>query len=188
MSYLRSFLPWIFYAAISGASASAVQWAALTALVVAVFVIGYQIRAGSAYDALILEIGSAVFFIVMAALAFAAPRSTLVGYSSALASAALAVIAWGSLALRRPFTLGIAKQTTPSEFWDEPLFMRINVIITVVWAVSFTVAAAILVVLVHAGGATIFRGVVQVVTVVIPLVFTIRYVAIAQGRIQELLS
>ncbi len=188
MSYLRSFLPWIVYAAISGASASATKWAALAALVMAVLVISYQVRAGSAYDALILEIGSAVFFTGMAALAFAAPRSTLVGYSSALASTALAVIAWGSLALRRPFTLGIAKQTTPSEFWDEPLFMRINVIITVVWAVSFTVAAAILVVLVHAGDATIFRGVVQVVTVVIPLVFTIRYVAIAQGRIQEILN
>jgi hypothetical protein len=188
LSYLRSFLPWIVYAAISGISASAVQWAALSGLVVAGFVIGYQLRAGSAYDSLILEIGSAVFFTGMAALAFAAPRSTLVGYSSALASTALAVIAWGSLALRRPFTLGIAKQKTPSEFWDEPLFMRINVIITVVWAVSFTVAAAILVALVHAGSATILRGVVQVVTVVIPLVFTIRYVAIAQGRIQELLN
>jgi hypothetical protein len=188
VSYLRSFLPWIVYAAISGASASAIEWAALTALVVAVLVIGYQVRAGSAYDALILEIGSAVFFAGMAALAFAAPHSTLVGYSSALASTALAVIAWGSLAIRRPFTLGIAKQTTPSEFWDQPLFMRTNVIITAVWAVSFTVATAILVVLVHAGADTVLRGVIQVVTVVIPLVFTIRYVAIVQGRIQEILS
>ena len=124
----------------------------------------------------------------MAALAFAAPHSTLIPYSSALASTALAVIAWGSLAIRHPFTLGIAKQTTPRQFWDEPLFMRINMIVTVVWAVSFTVAAVILIVLVHAGDAAILRGVVQVVTLVIPLVFTIRYVAIAQGRIQELLS
>jgi len=54
--------------------------------------------------------------------------------------------------------------------------------------VSFTVATAILVVLVHAGADTVLRGVVQVVTVVIPLVFTIRYVAIVQGRIQEILS
>jgi len=75
---------------------------------------------GENFDALIIEIGSGIFFAGLVVLAFVAPESVLLGYSTALSSAALAVIAWGSLAIRRPFTLGIAKQTTPRELWAQP--------------------------------------------------------------------
>jgi hypothetical protein len=56
----------------------------------------------------------------------------------------LGVIAWASLAIRRPFTLGIAKQSTPGELWGRPEFLRVNVIITLVWAVSFTLGALVM--------------------------------------------
>jgi hypothetical protein len=185
VSYLRTFLPWIVYAVLAGNSASGQQRGTLAALAVTVLVIAYKVRAGSTYDALIIELGSAVFFAALAVLAFAGPHSSLLRYSTALSSTALAVIAWGSLAIRRPFTLGIAKQETPREFWDQPLFIRTNVIITMVWAMSFTIGALILAAVVHAGGDVIVRTVVQVLGFVIPMVFTVRYVAIVKGRAQE---
>lgn len=182
MTYIRTFAPWIIYAVVSGNSATSKQWGALAALAVAALVVGGQRRAGKRFDALIIEVGSAVFFAALAVLAFAAPHSALLGYSAALSSAALAVIAWGSLAIRRPFTLGIAKQSVPSEFWNQPLFIRTNVIITLVWAVSFTLGAGALALVVHAGGGSTVRLIVQVAAFVIPMVFTVRYAAHVRDR------
>jgi hypothetical protein len=68
-----------------------------------------------------------------------------------LANGTLALISLISLAIRRPFTLGIAKQTTPREFWDLPEFLKVNMIITSVWAASFVVAATVLTLIAHAG-------------------------------------
>src|SRR5262245_22390175 len=110
MSYLRTFLPWIAFAVVPSGMW---QWGALAALVAAVAVIGQQVRAGAGPDALIIELGSVVFFAVLAVIAFADPHSGIHDYSAALSSGTLAVIAGGSLAIGKPFTLGIAKRTTP---------------------------------------------------------------------------
>jgi hypothetical protein len=114
VSCLFTFLPWIVYAALSGHTASAQPRGTLAALAVTVLVIAYKLKKGTAFDALIIETGSAVFLAALAALAaLAGPHAGLLNYAAALSSTALAVLAWGSLAVRRPFTLGIAKQTTP---------------------------------------------------------------------------
>ncbi len=44
--------------------------------------------------------------------------------------------------IRKPFTIAYAKDTTPQEHWDSPLFKRINNVITAAWASAFTFAAA----------------------------------------------
>ena len=151
MSFLITFLPWIVYSFLGGHTAASQQRGTLAALAVTVLVIAYKRRAGSPFDALIIETGSAVFFAATAAVAFAAPHSGVLTYSPALSSTTLAVIAWASLAARHPFTLGIAKQTAPREVWSQPAFMHSNMVITAIWAVSLTVSAAILAVAVHAG-------------------------------------
>jgi hypothetical protein len=181
VSYLRTFAPWIVYAIISGDSAASKQWGALAALAMTVLVVGQQLRRGQTFDALIIEIGSGVFFVALVVLAFAAPASGLLGYSTALSNAALGVIAWGSLAIRRPFTLGIAKQSTPREIWGRPAFLRVNVIITLVWAVSFTLGALVLAAVVHAGGGIAVNVIAQVAALAIPMVFTVRYAAIVRA-------
>jgi hypothetical protein len=177
MSYLRTFAPWIVYAIIPS---SHWNWAALIALVLSIGLIAQQTRTGRTLDAQIIEIGSAVFFAVITVVAFAAPDSGLHPYTPALSSATLALIAGASLALRKPFTLGIAKQTTPREFWEQPLFVRTNVIITAVWAASFAVAAVILAALAHSDSTV--RTLVQVAGFVVPMVFTLRYVAHIQAK------
>jgi uncharacterized membrane protein HdeD (DUF308 family) len=51
-------------------------------------------------------------------------------------------IALVSMAIRNPFTLQYAREQTPQEFWDTPVFVRTNYIITMVWALSFLVTTA----------------------------------------------
>jgi hypothetical protein len=185
VSFLFTFLPWIAYAVLGGHTAASQQRATLAALAITVLVIAYKRRKGSALDALIVETGSAVFFAVIAIVAFTAPHSGALTYAAPLSGATLAVIAWGSLAVHRPFTLGIAKQTTPREFWNQPVFIHSNDVITTVWAVSFTVSAAILAAVVHAGGDTAIRTVFQILGFAVPMIFTVRYVKIVQARSQQ---
>jgi hypothetical protein len=182
MSYLRTFLPWILFAVLPSGSW---QWAALVAVAVAVAVVAGQVRAGAGPDALIIEIGSAAFFAVLAVIAFADPHSGLHAYTGALSSGTLAVIAGASLALGKPFTLGIAKRGTPREFWDAKPFLRVNTVITSVWTAAFAVTALVLAAVAHAGDARSALAVVlQIAGFAVPLVFTVRYVARVRARAQ----
>jgi hypothetical protein len=185
VSYLFTFLPWIVYSVLGGHTAASQQRGTLAALAVTVLVIAHKRRKGSAFDALIIETGSAVFFAAIAAVAFAAPHSGVLTYSAALSSTTLAVIAWISLAFGHPFTLGIAKQSTPREVWSQPAFMHSNVVITAIWAVSLTVSAAILVIVIHAGAGVPVRMVFQILGFVVPMAATARYVKIVHARAHQ---
>lgn len=55
----------------------------------------------------------------------------------------LLVIVLVTLAIRRPFTLGYARESVPSDLWSSPAFLRTNDVITAVWAVAFALLAAI---------------------------------------------
>lgn len=182
MSYLRTFLPWIVYAVIPS---SDWKWAALAGLIVSIVVIARQLRAGHPVDALIIEISSAVFFAAITAAAFADPNSGVHAYSASLSSGFLAIVAGISLMARRPFTLGIAKQTTPREYWHRPEFVRVNVIITGVWTAAFAVTAVVLAAMAHAGQAHSAAAIiVQVAGFAVPMVFTVRYAAHVQAKAQ----
>ncbi|WP_336085702.1 hypothetical protein [Nocardia sp. SSK8] len=137
-------------------------------------------RGGVGFDALVLEFGTAVFFVVLTVLAFLAPETALHDYTPALSSAVLALLAGGSLAAGTPFTLGIAKQTTPQEVWTQPLFRRTTSVLAAVWTVSFTVGSVVLAALAHAQ--PVARVGAQVLVFVVPMVFTVRYVAHVRGR------
>ena len=180
MSYLRTFAPWI---AFSVFPASDWQWGALVALAISVAGIIRQTRSGLPLDAQIIEIGSAAFFAALAALAFADPSTPLHAYSAALASGALGLIAGVSLAVRKPFTLGIAKRSVPREHWGSPLFIRTNVIITAAWTTSFIIGCVALAFLAHSS--VLIQAIVQVAAFIVPLVFTLVYatrVRRARGR------
>lgn len=177
MSYLRAFAPWIAFAIIPGAQW---KWAALFALVVSIVETGRKTRGGLPLDAQIMELGTAVYFAGLTALAFADPSTALHAYVSAMAEGALALIALGSLIVRRPFTLGLARQSMPREAWDNPLFLRVNVIISAVWAAAFTAGCLALVALAHSSAAG--RIAVQSAAFAVPLVFTIRYVEHVRSR------
>ncbi|MEU8792614.1 hypothetical protein [Streptomyces sp. NPDC048643] len=180
MSYVRTFLPWIVFAVVPSAQW---QWGALAALLVAMAIVAQQRRTGVGFDALIMETGSAFFFAVLAAVAFADPDSAAHAYSAALSSATLALIAGASLLMGKPFTLGIAKRTTPPEVWKLKPFIRVNVVITAVWTAAFAVTAGALAVLAHAGhGHSTTATLVQVLGFVVPVLFTVRYVAAAQAK------
>ena len=177
MSYLRGFMPWIIFAVVS---LIGWQWGAAAALASSVLLLVSSRRAG--VGAQVLDFGAICYFGALALLAFTDPRSPLQQYDGALSAAWLALIAWASLAVRRPFTLAIARRRTPPQFWNTHQFLRANVIITLVWAISFT-CIAVAAFACDAANASIFcRIAYQVAGFGAPAYFTHRYSAQIRAR------
>jgi len=183
VSYLFAFSPWIVYAVIPSAQW---RWGALAALAITVAVLIAAVARRRPASSLIIELGTVVFFVFAAVLAFTGSHATLHAYLPVLSHSWLAVISWFSLAIRQPFTLGIAKLTAPREVWQQPLFVRTNVIITTVWATAFTLGAAAMAGCVAEGAGRFLVIAVQIASFVIPMVFTVRYVAVVQRRVAAL--
>ena len=93
----------------------------------------------------------------------------------------LGVTAWFSLLVKRPFTLGIARKSTPRQFWRTQVFYRVNAMITAFWAASFTVIAAgtAIAKVNHAGIAV---SVAIHFGYIAPIIFTSRYPKIVRAR------
>jgi hypothetical protein len=180
MNHLRGFAPWIAFAAVSSAGR---QWGALTGLLLGLWLLRQDRRAGVAADALILEGSTIVYFAALTALSFARLDNGLQEWSGAMSLGWLAVTAWATLAAKRPFTLGIARRRTPPEVWHTPVFLRINVVLTSVWAASFTVTAGVLAAVSAAGLGDAVAIPVQIAGFVTPAVFTARYPERVRARL-----
>lgn len=180
MSYLRGFIPWIVFGVVSSFDW---RWAAVAALLSGLALLRQDRRAGVAADAQILDVSTVVYFAGLGAIAFAAPHSPLEHYDGALSFGWLALTAWATLAVRKPFTLGIARRQTPREVWDLPEFLRINVVITVAWATAFTLTCAALAACTALDAPALISIACHVAGLAAPAAFTSIYPARVQARL-----
>ncbi|WP_214410082.1 hypothetical protein [Sphaerisporangium fuscum] len=175
------FVPWIAYGFV--ATSDNWRYGALVGLAIALVLVVIDRRSGKQWDQMVIETSGLIFFALITAISFAPFGSSLVLYGPALVNAWLAATTWGSLAIRKPFTLGIARTMTPEELWKTPQFYRVNAVITAVWGVSFTVAAIALAFLLHsAPHATTAVITIKVASFVLPAIFTVRYPKIVRAR------
>ncbi|HEU5028046.1 MAG TPA: hypothetical protein VFV01_24200 [Spirillospora sp.] len=178
--YLRTFLPWILLAVVSGWNDQAGAAAGLAAALV---LLAQDLRKGHRLDSLILELSTIVFMALLTALAFAAPDSSLLDYGASMAIGWLALTAWGTVLAGRPFTEGVGRRDVSDEIAATDLFKRITAVIAIVWAVSFTVMALVLAYVQHAApDDTALLVAVKIAGFTVPIVFTARYPEIARKR------
>ncbi|MEV2211451.1 hypothetical protein AB0H86_08275 [Streptomyces sp. NPDC050997] len=181
MGYMRGFIPWIVSGVVSSFDW---RWGAIGGLVSGLLLLLQDRRRGVAIDALVLDIATIAYFVVVGAVAVVSPDSGLSEHTDVISFGWLAATAWGSLAIRRPFTLGIAKRQTPREYWDMPEFVQVNNHITSVWGVGFTVIGVSLLIC-GAMDAPAWVGITaHVVGLLGPAVFTKVYPARVQARMQ----
>ncbi|REK89059.1 hypothetical protein DY245_17605 [Streptomyces inhibens] len=182
MNYLRGFIPWLVFA---GVSSAGWQWGALAGLAISVALLIADRAAGLSLDYRLLEYGTIVFFAALSVLAFARPDSGIKLYSSTLSMGWLALIAWVSIVVQRPFTMAIARRMAPPEVWHTPLFRRINVVLTAAWALSFTLTAIAQAVVSAYELNVVFSIVIQIAGFVLPIRFTAAYPERARARFQQ---
>jgi len=92
-------------------------------------------------------------------------------------------MAWSSIVLGAPFTLQYARETTPSEFWQHPIFLRTSLILSLAWASVFTLNLAITGAAVGPISPPWFAIVLPLLMIVGAIVFTARYVAAVTRRV-----
>lgn len=132
--------PWILMSLLSGPGTFDDAAAAALGLSLALVILNHQ--HGTSIKP--LEVFDTVYFAVMAALAsFASDAvvSWLELWAGEMSNIALVLFSLGSIAFRSPFTLAYARETAPKEYWDQPLFLRTNYVITWVWTLAFLVGA-----------------------------------------------
>jgi hypothetical protein len=135
---LRGFLSWIVFALFPN---SMVAWAALAGLVISLVLFAQDRRRGIKLDALVLDVATLFFFAALSVAAFADPHAPLGAWSSALSFGWLGIVAWASIAIGHPFTLGMARQRVGRDIWDQPAFKQSQTALTRLWAVVFTLIA-----------------------------------------------
>lgn len=179
MQFAKGFLPWVAFA---GLSAVGWQWASLGALVVSAWILFKGVKDGYKPEALVLEYSNAVFFALWTVLAFVDTSSPAEHLDGPVSMAWLAVTAWGSIIVGHPFTTGIAKRDVPPSMWNDPGFVRVNLILTRVWAIAFTISTFTLGLVVVADLNVAFRVFFQAAGLIIPAIVTVQYPKRVQAR------
>jgi hypothetical protein len=141
-SPLAGIAPWILMAVINGPGRF--EEAASVALALALLTLWVGARRGVPVH--LLEAFTVAYFAVLAVLGLVASERAIEWlqlWAAELSSIALAAFAIVTLLIRRPFTLAYARDTTPKEHWDNPIFLRINYVISTAWAGAFLFSALV---------------------------------------------
>jgi hypothetical protein len=136
------FAPWILLSVIEGPGRVVLASVLAAALAVVLLAAG----AITGMRPKLLDVTGIAFFCALAVIAALASPGTghwLGLWSAELSNVMIAVIAGLSLAFRAPFTLQYARETTEQRYWKSPLFLRINYVITAVWAATFLLTAIV---------------------------------------------
>ena len=146
MGILLAFLPFIVFAVVdrlAGATAGVAAGAAVSAALL----VRDWVTPGRSPK--LLEVGTVILFggLTLYAL-LGGPMGSIMGVRLAV-DTGLLLIVLVSIAIRRPFTLQYAREQVSREYWDSPVFIRTNTIITAVWALAFVVLVAADLVLVY---------------------------------------
>ena len=133
--------PWILYSIVEGKGRLEISAAVALALALLVLMVNW-LRGDSPK---ILEFADVAYFgalVIVVAFASTGTLNWLELWGGEVANIALVVIALGSILIRRPFTLQYAREDVPKSEWSSPEFLRVNYLISWVWAVAFLIEAA----------------------------------------------
>lgn len=137
LKLLLGFAPWIAFLFIAHGSLFRLKLGLVVAAILTLVMAVTKLHRG-----VIMWVGIAFFtYASIAVLVF--ENMWTVRHMGILANGALALGAWGTLAVGRPFTLEYAREHTDPSRWNDPLFIRTNVIITTVWAVVLSIGAGL---------------------------------------------
>ena len=179
ISLFMAFVPWIAFALVAEAPLGNPQISLILAFIVAI-----ALTLLTSYRQLlkgyILSVVSLVFFVVFFVLIVGMNQYYIANYLGALSMLILALVCWATILFRFPFTLQYSREGVDPERAKSPLFLRINYIITAVWALAFTLGFAIdAYLLLHPGQGLEFYDNLKWVFMVIAILFTVWYPAYA---------
>ncbi len=145
---LLPFAPWIVFGFASGFN----HWrlAAGGGLILClVYFAVMRLRGGSIK---LMDWTMLAFFVIASVLTIVTRSAWFPAYNAVIVWSCFAVAAWSSVLIGRPFTQAYARESAPPELWDHPVFVRLNLVMTLVWCGLMTVNVGIAVIGVMIGG------------------------------------
>ena len=137
LKLLLAFAPWLSFLIIARGSLFNLKLGLVVALVLSVVMGVARLHRG-------VILWASLLFFIYATLAVAVFNDMWTArHMGILANGMLAASTWLTVALKRPFTLDYAREHVDPSLWNDPLFIRTNVIITSVWGLVFTVNAVL---------------------------------------------
>ncbi|CAG2146150.1 hypothetical protein [Cupriavidus plantarum] len=85
----------------------------------------------------VLEIGTVILFGALALYAWREQPAWSIAQVRMVVDAGLLGVVLASMAIGMPFTMQYARERVPPSLWRHPTFVRINYVITGVWALAF---------------------------------------------------
>lgn len=142
IGFVVGFLPWIVFSFVAQRlAANGVAWSALLAVAMTVVALLFAYRR---HGPKILNLCSLVLFTVIAVAGFvggAGVDEWLFDWGRPLVGVVLGLFVLATVPIL-PFTAEYARQSTPREYWDSPLFVRINRVLSATWGVALIVIGA----------------------------------------------
>lgn len=136
-----SFIPWIIYWVLSGIGST------MSIIVPLVVIFAFMSFRAIKKRYNIMDIFSFIYFIAAAIVTYFTDSIFFIENSGSLGYIVLFVMAIFSLIIRRPYTMEGVKSDYPESFWRNPMFITINAVITVIWAIIFIVNSVLYVIL-----------------------------------------
>jgi len=134
------FAPWIALAILEGPGRLTLAVAVGLSIAVAFLAVDKLLGHSTKILAVVDVVAFGVFLVVVLT-ASPATLEWLELWFGELANILLVLVVAGSMVARVPFTIQYAKEQTDPAYWDSPVFLRINYLITGVWGLSFLVSA-----------------------------------------------
>jgi hypothetical protein len=145
---VMAFAPWILYGFASGFN----HWriASGGGLILVLAYLAVMIRRNISIK--LPDWATLSFFVIASVMMIGLRSTTFTVYSAVVVWACFAGAAWGSVVLGHPFTAAYARENAPPEFWEHPVFNRLNLLMTLVWCGLMTVNIGFAVIGVIVGG------------------------------------
>lgn len=145
---LMAFLPWVLYGFASGAN----HWRVATGggLILSLVYLAVRLRPGISIK--LIDWTTLTFFVIGSVLIIGLHSTVFPAYSAVVIWSCFALATWGSVVIGHPFTAAYARENAPPEFWDHPVFVRLNLAMTLTWCGLMTVNTGIALIGVIVGG------------------------------------
>lgn len=134
------FAPWVALGIIEGPGR--LVPAIVVALAMSVAFLAIDLWLGMRLKILaVIDVAAFAAFAVIATVASDDSLTWLEVWFGELANILLLLVVAGSMLVGVPFTIQYAKEQTDPDYWDTPVFRRINYVITGVWGAAFGISA-----------------------------------------------
>ncbi len=167
---LVSVVTWVVYGQLTGRG----YWigAGLVGFVIASAMVAADYHRGVVK---VMNSTSVGYFLLEITIVLFAGQAFMQRYHLPIVWGVFAVVAWITLATGTPFTSQYAREHIPPELWNGPTFHRMNVHLTIMWSLIFTLGAVLGAITMMVGHVGLLGGVIPSLGMLVGLLFGSRY-------------